>query len=336
MVTVLKKRTKDTDYLYASGRIKALERSFLPRATLIRLCEADSIADGIKLLSEFSYVSPDTTPATIESEFTKAQQRCYNEAQQLFADKTMLDFFRAKYDYHNVKTILKGIATGDDYTALLSDCGRIPGERIITAVLEDKYGALPKRLAKATLDAKASLVQSADPQLVDGFLDKEQFADMGEIAEATGEKYITDYFKLQVDMQNLRATVRLARMGVDFSELKKYFIEGGNIPISRLLLEMTPEVVVNTFTGSYFTSVAAVAAETLRREKGLAALDKAVDDALTAFIKQGKRVAFGVEVPVSYVAAKENELVVLRTIFAGLKAGLNSEKLSEKLRDTYV
>ncbi len=332
----MNKKTRDIDYLYASGRIKALERGFLPRTTLIRLCEAGSISDGIKLLAELSYVTPDTTPSTIEAEFTKVGQRCYREASELFADKTMLDFFRAKYDYHNVKTILKGIATGDEYTGLLSDCGRVQGERLITAILEDKYSALPKRLAKATADAKASLVNSGDPQLVDGFLDKEQFADMGEIAEYTGEKYIVDYFKLQVDMQNLRASVRLARMGAEFNELKKYFIEGGNIPISRLLIEMTPEVVVNTFTGSYFVSVAAVAAETLRREKGLAALDKAVDDALTSFIKQGKRVAFGVEVPISYVAAKENELVVLRTIFAGLKAGVKSDILSEKLRETYV
>ncbi len=332
----MNKKTKDIDYLYASGRIKALERGFLPRTTLIRLCEADSVSDGIKLLVELSYVAPDTTPATIEAEFTKVSQRCYREASELFADKTMLDFFRAKYDYHNVKTILKGVATGDDYTQLLSDCGRVAGEKLITAILEDKYSAIPKRLAKATADAKSALVHSADPQMVDGFLDKEQFADMGEIAEGTGEKYIIDYFKLQVDMQNLRAAVRLTRMGAEFSELKKYFIEGGNIPISRLLIEMTPELVVNTFTGSYFVSVAAVAAETLRREKGLAALDKAVDDALTSFIKQGKRVAFGVEVPISYVAAKENELVVLRTIFAGLKAGVKSDILSEKLRETYV
>ncbi len=332
----MNKKTKDTDYLYASGRIKALERGFLPRTTLMRLCESDSVADGIKLLAELTYVSPDTTPATIEDEFTKAQQNCYREAAELFADKTMLDFFRARYDYHNVKTILKGIATGDDYTALLSGCGRVAPEKLVTSILEDKYGSIPKRLAKAIVEAKATLVQTADPQIVDGFLDKEQFADMGETAQATGEKYVCDYFKLQVDMQNLRAAVRLARMGAEFGELKKYFIEGGDIPINRLLAEVTPELVINTFTGTYFVNVAAVAAGTLRREQGLAALDKAVDDAFTAFIKQGKRVAFGVEVPVSYVAAKENELVVLRTIFAGLKAGLKSEKLSEKLRETYV
>ncbi len=332
----MNKKTKDTDYLYASGRIKALERGFLPRTTLLRLCEAESVADGIKLLIEVAYLSPDTNVSTVEAEFTRVQQRCYREAGELFADKSMLGFFRARYDYHNVKTILKGIVTGDDYTELLSDCGRVAPERLITAILEDKYSSFPKRLSKATEEAKAMLTQSGDPQIVDGFLDKEQFADMGEIADATAEKYLIDYFRLQVDMQNLRAAVRLARMGAEFGELRKFFIKGGDIPISRLLTEVTPELVVATFTGVYFANVAAVAASALRREQGLAALDKAVDDALTSFIKRGRRVAFGVEVPVSYVAAKENELVVLRTIFAGLKAGLGSERLTEKLRDTYV
>ncbi len=332
----MNRRKKDTDYLYASGRIKALERGFLPRATLIRLCEAGSVSDAVKLLSEVSYLSPDTTAATVEAEFTRVGQRCYREAGEFFADKSMLNFFRARYDYHNVKTILKGIVVGDDYVGLLSECGRIAPEKLITSILEDKYGSLPKRLARATEEAKAMLTQSGDPQIVDGFLDKEQFADMGEIAANTGEPYLKDYFKLQVDMQNLRAAVRLARMGAEFAELRKYFIKGGDVPLSRLLAEITPELVVTTFTGIYFADVASVAASALRRELGLATLDKAVDDALTSFIKRGRRVAFGVEVPVSYVAAKENELVVLRTIFAGLKAGLEPEQLTEKLRDTYV
>ncbi len=332
----MRNRTKDTDYLYASGRIKALERGFLQRATLLRLCEAGSVADGVKLLGEASYLAPDTTAATVETEFTRVQQRCYREAGELFADKSMLGFFRARYDYHNVKTILKGIVVGEGYTELLSDCGRVAPEKLIAAILEDKYSALPKHLAKACEEAKNMLTQSGDPQIVDGYLDKEQFADMGEIAKATGEKYLMDFFKLQVDMQNLRAAVRLARMGAEFGELRKYFIVGGDIPINRLLVEITPELVTTTFTGNYFSNVAAVAASALRREQGLAALDKAVDDALTSFIKRGRRVAFGVEVPVSYVAAKENELVVLRTIFAGLKAGLEPERLTEKLRDTYV
>ncbi len=332
----MRNKTKDTDYLYASGRIKALERGFLQRTTLLRLCESGSVADGVKLLGEASYLAPDTTAATVEAEFTRVQQRCYREAGEFFADKSMLGFFRARYDYHNVKTILKGIVVGESYTELLSDCGRVAPEKLITAILEDKYSSLPKHLAKSCEEAKSMLTHSGDPQIVDGYLDKEQFADMGEIAKATGEQYLMDYFKLQVDMQNLRAAVRLARMGAEFGELRKYFIVGGDIPINRLLTEVTPELVITTFTGNYFSNVAAVAASALRREQGLAALDKAVDDALTSFIKRGRRVAFGVEVPVSYVAAKENELVVLRTIFAGLKAGLEPEKLTEKLRDTYV
>ncbi len=332
----MSKRTRDTDYLYASGRIKAMERSFLVRSNLLRLCESGSVAEGIKLLCEWGYLPADSTAEDLQSAFNAVQLTCYRQAGELFPDKRLLDFFRAKYDYHNVKAILKGIASGEDYMPLMSFCGRIAPSLLSSCILEDKYFALPKRLAHAVYEARAALLRSGDPQIVDGYLDREQFRDMEETAKEIGEKYVVEYFKLQVDMQNLRAAVRLARMGADFTELKKYFISGGTVSLNRLLVEITPDTIAHNFTGGYFTEVVSVAGSALRREKGLSELDRAVDDALTAFIKKGKLVAFGVEVPVSYVAAKESELVVLRTIFAGLKVGLAPEKMTERLRETYV
>ncbi len=330
------KATRDTDYLYASGRIKAMEKSFLDRRMLLRLCESGSVADGVKLLCEQGYLPQDTDPTALHEAFSNVSVSCYEQASGLFPDGKILDYFRVKYDYHNVKAILKGIASGEDYDPLLSRCGRVAPSVLVSAIIEEKYFSLPNRLAHAVFEAKAALLRSGDPQIVDGYLDKEQYADMGALAKETGVKYLCDYFALQVDMQNLRAAVRLARMGADYTELKKYFIKGGSVSINRLLTELTPDVVTHNFTGEYFTKVASAACSALKREQGLAELDRAVDDALTSFIKRGKLVAFGVEVPVSYVAAKENELVVLRTIFAGLKARQSSERLAEKLRETYV
>lgn len=332
----MKKKIKDTDYLYSSGRVKALEKSFLPRSVLLRLTECSSVTAAIALLCEFSYFTPDCNTENIETEFSKILLNLYCQAQQLLPDRRLADFFRVKYDYHNIKIILKGIATNEEYTGLLSSCGRVASQTLVGALLEDKFYSLPANLAKAATEAKALLVRSADPQLMDGYLDKEQFFDMKQIADSVGVEYLCDYIRLQIDMQNLRAAVRLARMGADFGELRRYFIAGGLVDIGRFMAEITPELIQNNFTSGYFVTVTPVAAAALRRETGLAELDKAVDDAFMAFLKQGKLIAFGAPVPISYVCAKENELVVLRTILSGIKAGQKPEILVERLRDTYV
>ena len=44
----------------------------------------------------------------------------------------------------------------------------------------------------------------------------------------------------------------------------------------------------------------------------------------------------GIEVPVSYILALENEIKNVRIILAGKDAGLSEDRIRERLRDCYV
>ena len=51
-------------------------------------------------------------------------------------------------------------------------------------------------------------------------------------------------------------------------------------------------------------------------------------------IGRARRVPFGVEVPVGYVAAHENELMSVRLVITGLLAGIPADQIRERLRET--
>ena len=67
------------------------------------------------------------------------------------------------------------------------------------------------------------------------------------------------------------------------------------------------------------------------RGGSLTAFEKACDDAVTATAAQAKSVPFGVEVVIGYLVAKEIEFTAVRIIMSGRMAGIDGEKIREKL-----
>ena len=51
---------------------------------------------------------------------------------------------------------------------------------------------------------------------------------------------------------------------------------------------------------------------------------------------KARRIPFGVEVVIGYVAACEAELTNLRIILTGRMAGLKADTIRERLRESYV
>ena len=55
-----------------------------------------------------------------------------------------------------------------------------------------------------------------------------------------------------------------------------------------------------------------------------------------AYLTQAKRVAFGEQPLIAYLAAKDSEFTAVRIIMTGRLAGLSADVIRERLRDAYV
>ena len=179
------------------------------------------------------------------------------------------------------------------------------------------------------------LAETSDPQQADLILDRAYYEEMGQLAKETGSQYMQGYVSLMVDIANLRAAVRTARMGKENEFLAKVLLDGGSISAKSLLSAKNGAVAELCKSGA-LRQVGELANQAASGSASLTAFEKACDDALMAYIATARKIPFGEEVLIGYLCAREAELTAARTILSGRLAGLDGDTIRARLRATYV
>ena len=224
------KKVKDTDYLFISTYLHSRERDLLTAARMERMIEAPSAEEAAKVLAEIGYgeFNP-SSERELSAVLAAEQEKLFEDLYRFVPDKAVVDVFKVKYDYHNLKTLLKARAMGIDGGRLLLDAGRVSAQEMNRAVTEGDYGALPELLRTAAEEAGEVLASTGDPQLSDFVLDRAYYAEMLSAARATGSGFLVEYVQGTIDAANLRSAVRTLRMKKGADLLKKVLVEGGAI-----------------------------------------------------------------------------------------------------------
>ena len=330
------KKVKDTDYLFISTYLHSRERDLLTAARMERMIEAPSAEEAAKVLAEIGYgeFNP-SSERELSAVLAAEQEKLFEDLYRFVPDKAVVDVFKVKYDYHNLKTLLKARAMGIDGGRLLLDAGRVSAQEMNRAVTEGDYGALPELLRTAAEEAGEVLASTGDPQLSDFVLDRAYYAEMLSAARATGSGFLVEYVQGTIDAANLRSAVRTLRMKKGADLLKKVLVEGGAIRPESV----QAAALAGSLEELYRPTPLRAAAElgTAAAQGGsLTAFEKACDDAVTAVAARAKSVPFGVEAVISYLAAKEIEFTAVRVIMSSRLAGIEGDTIRERLREAYV
>ena len=331
-----KKNLKDTDYLFISSYLRCRERNLLTSARMDRMIDAPSAADAAKVLQEIGYgeFSP-TSDRELGAALSAEREKLFQDLYRYVPDKAVVDVFKVKYDYHNLKTLLKARAMGVDGGRLLLDAGRVSAQEMNRAVTEGDYNALPELLRAAAEEAGEVLASTGDPQLSDFVLDRAYYAEMLSAARATGSGFLVEYVQGTIDAANLRSAVRTLRMKKGADLLKKVLVEGGSIRADSVQAAALSGSLEELYRPTELRTAAELG--TAAAQGGsLTAFEKACDDAVTAVAARAKSVPFGVEAVISYLAAKEIEFTAVRVIMSSRLAGIEGDTIRERLREAYV
>lgn len=328
-------KPQDTDFLYISARLKALEKNMLTREKLLRLVSSRSDEDALKLLVENGYAAFDLRDMqALEAEISRRRKEVFDLIGSYVPDKRIIDLFRLKYDYHNIKSLIKAAALGEDGSHLLSDAGMVPPKTLTAMLQEKQFRSLNPIMQKACEEAFDLLSRTADPQQSDLLLDNAMCAQMLSMAQQAQSEFLLGYVKLFIDLNNLRVLVRASLGGKGYDFLQRAVCAGGSIGCSQLR-EVTSESITALFGHGIYLSAASAAVSALSHE-GLSALDMACDNALIEYIRSSRLIPFGEAPVISYLLAFEAQLVSLRTVLSGKRAGLSQEQIQERLRLSYV
>ncbi len=335
---------RDTDYLYGSARVRAMEGRLLTREKTEHMLEARSAGEILAMLPDLGftlrYAGEDKTSELLREEtLLTVLADGYRELDRMDGDRGLSDFLRYPYDCNNIKAAIKCAFRGIDPDGMMFDgIGTLSKAEVKTAFAEKRYEAFPPEMAQAIPEAEESFAKTGNPQKVDLILDRACFADMLCAAQDTGVSYAIDLVQTRIDLVNLVSCLRLIRMRTGAAAeafLEEVFLEGGTMPLSFFEEALADgEAVLSERLLS--TPCSSLASLLEGGQTPLNVIEKRVDDLWLEKAGKSKYAPFGAEVLLGYAIALEYEVKNIRILLAGKDAGLAPDVIRERLRKSYV
>ncbi len=317
------------DYIYASAMTRTRETHRINYGALIRMAEARDVAEICKMLSEYSVEAIYSKNGNIDAEETVNAYLAeeFRVIGKAMPQGAILNFLKASYDCHNLKSVIKCAAReGEDPTDLFIDLGTVPSGEVLEKVRGGKLSAFPKNIAISYEKAEKAFAESGDPKLIDAILDGACYADMLEIASSYRNGYFKKLVEIKIDTTNITTAVRVLRMGDTTGLFDSMFIKGGSLD-SDFFARAMQSGENGLFSalkdkGYDFPDSDGISLTTLGR------LCEAI------YIKQvdlAKEVAFGAEVCVAYLIKASYATKMLRMVIAAKQTAVPSEKIKANI-----
>ena len=144
------------DYGQSVVTIRVLEKRLLTKNRLERMIESETCEEVLKLLSETEY-SQDMTDIQNSRDYEKIlkreTERVFSLVRNMSKNKEVVDILSLKYDYHNLKVLIKSKVFEKDNTNLLMNAGTIDITKFKTKS-ETQSLDLPEEILEAIAEIK--------------------------------------------------------------------------------------------------------------------------------------------------------------------------------------
>lgn len=328
-------------FTQALSRIWVLETRLLDKAKIERMIDSDSADNILRILGETEYSNVMTNvkrAADYEEILSLELKRVYKLVYEICPVKEIVDLFSLKYQYHNLKVILKGKFLNKDFSSMLIDLGNENLDELKRKIETDNYRGLKTPIQKAIEESVADFELTKDPQRIDIIVDKHMFKELEVIKNNLSYGFIDKIVNALIDLTNVRTLIRVKKQGKDKEFANEVLVSGGSISKSKLvaLLNETPENILSKLSHSSYSTIIREGMESYIETGSVNLLEKTSDNYIMSLMRDAKLITFGPERILAYIYAKETEIKIIRIIMVGKLNNIAEEVIRERLRDVYV
>lgn len=329
------------EFVQVIPRIRVLETRLLDKAKIDRMIDSSSAQDALKVLQETEYASVMANVKRAEDyeEILSSElKRIYHEAYNMSPLKSLVDIMSIKYDYHNIKVMLKEMFLKKDFSHMLIPVGRFEIVKLKVSIdtnsLTDFNPIMRRGIEVAIEDFNAK----NDPQRIDIILDKAMFKELLEIAKDLEDSFTLKYVQALVDLNNVKSLLRVKKQNKDREFFLSVLLDGGIIDKDTLVALLNDNVqnISSKLAHTNYSDVLKQGIEDYVTKGSASLLEKLIDNYIMNMMKDAKMIAFGGEPLLAYIYAKETEIKVIRIIMVGMLNNITGEVIRERLRDIYV
>lgn len=327
-------------YGYATGRVKVLETKLFTKQRLERLLQADDFAEQQSILAETDYgeiFENVHTTEDVEEALNKYLAKVYDFLAEVIKKEAIIKFFRLKYDYHNLKVLLKTKYLGQDAERIWSHLGLLDVESAKDHIQEGTPQNLPEPYSSDVKMVIEKFEENKDAQEIDIIFDRGLYREWYKLAESLRNQFLIDFVKAVVDLANLRTFLRAKNLGREIEFISEALFDHGLIDKDILITLYTRPLndLVKELDNTVYEPILSNTVHG-KDQVDLEFFDKAADNFLLGLTKKAKLVAVGPEPLAGYIFAKENEVNALRIILTGKMNGLPVNVIQGRIRDLYV
>ncbi|GAA0721852.1 V-type ATP synthase subunit C [Clostridium malenominatum] len=332
---------ENLQFTHAIARIRVLETKLLDKSKLDRMIDASSAEDALKVLGETEYsnhMSNISRPEEYETLLSSELIRLYQLMYSLSPEKNIIDIMSIKYDYHNLKVVIKGKLLNKDLSNLLIPIGLVNADRLNIIFESENYKELTPFMIDGVEKAFKSYEEGNDPQEIDIILDSFMYKEIIHRAEEIGDKFLINYFKMIIDLTNIKTLLRVKKQNKGRRFMEQVLIGGGTISIKDLISfeNESSDSIANKLSYTSYEKIIRLGLENYGTHSNLSYFEKLSENYMMEYIKKAKYISFGLEPLVSYIMAKETEIKAIRIIMVGKLNNIAPEIIRERLRDVYV
>ncbi len=329
------------EFTQAVTSIRVLENRLLKASTIEKMVEAKDVEEVLRILGDTEYaasVAQASKDRSYEDILTLEHIRIFKLMREISPSSEVVDLFTLKYDFHNIKVMLKEKLMGSDLDHLYIPFGSIDFKKLKSFFAAGDLKSIEPRFRKPIEYVLKDYEENKDPQRIDILVDRYYFRVLYNLALSTGVDLFIDYVRDGIDFLNITTAIRLKKQGKDVKFFKDVILFNGNIPKEDIIASLndTLDVMINKFRYAKISPDLVRALEEFQATGHLRKIDKHMDNHLMGLNKPSKYIVFGPEPIFSYIYAKEIEIKTIRIIMVSKNNNIPPQAIRERLRDLYV
>jgi V/A-type H+-transporting ATPase subunit C len=331
------------EYARPIGIVRALEAKLLKSEKLRDMEEARTVSDSISCLDGTPYER--TFSGLKEAmEFEEAYERILSEdyrlIEELLVEKSLLNLMRMRYDFRNLKILLRHKLSGEEqpHPQSFSALGTIPPDKLL-AVIKLPIGELIEELPEGYREGVRTALNiyelSKEPNNIDFTLNRTMFdLLLSSLPETSDYNFFRDLFAIEIDEANIMTLLR-KKVSVGEEEVKEKFIERAFIPggtikkgdMVKLMKEGFPQSSKTISQTPYYNFIGKGLLY-FDKTGSLFYLEKLFKDYINGFVKENSMLKnLDPEPIMAYLMAKENEVGYIRLILVAKAKNVPKEKI---------
>jgi V/A-type H+-transporting ATPase subunit C len=330
------------EYGYACARIRELEKHLLNKEIINKMIGAPDLENALKVLiennlSEYSFENTDSH--YIDKVLTNTLKVTLNIINEISPYPYFLHLFRWKYDFHNLKVLLKAKALNKkEPYPIYNGMGNISSNGLFAAVFEGKYQLVPVKIERIIKQSEAEYIKSENLQLMEIILDQGYYEIIFDQLEEINNPFLFYLYKTEIDLINLSIACRCKIRGIRKSKLSEILVKYGYFPIQKIIdiYDNSLHTWSNDFQKTEYSTIVEEGIKYWLENNSLLKLEQLSDNYLLSLLKIGKYTTFGLESIIAYYYAKENDIKNIRMIINGKRYSLPNDSIKKYVRDAYV